>query len=287
MYFLYDLFVDPPFFFFRLKSVACFWENRVTVDSWQKTKSEIRCGGSRFRRTCCLGKLWLFICFVDIKNDIFPTCRWEWINEHGLTNEVNSKREWVEKHFDLQNIKEQLPFGKFGFRRVREGQSYSSMLGYCLPQSCNSVLKRPKVFCLCLRPDFLGSYCVYARTFIVSGLRSTWNRSSKTANSGRCWSYEETWVHWNAFYCLYVFFWCVSWCFCVSSNFTNWRDSGGFRDFVGSGWCFGKQSSDDFDPLCCEACDGDRRDRWRKGRNHGKRETGGNLDARRTGRSEK
>lgn len=25
-------------FFFRLKSVACFWENRVTVDSWQKNE---------------------------------------------------------------------------------------------------------------------------------------------------------------------------------------------------------------------------------------------------------
>lgn len=65
-------------------------------------------------------------------------------------SEVNSKREWVEKHFDLQNIKEQLlAFGKFRFRSVfmiGSERVRARMLGYCLPQSCNSVLKRPKVF---------------------------------------------------------------------------------------------------------------------------------------------
>lgn len=39
---------------------------------------------------------------------------------------------------------------------IGSGRVRASMLGYCLPQSCNSVLKRPKVFCLCLRPDLLG-----------------------------------------------------------------------------------------------------------------------------------
>ena len=114
--FLYDYFVDPPVF--RLKSVACFWENHVTVDSWQETKSEIRCGGSRFRRTCCLGKLWLAICFVDIKNGIFPNIsiihnflrivvcnmqmgmnQWTWVDKRGEQQTgMGAKAFWFAKH---------------------------------------------------------------------------------------------------------------------------------------------------------------------------------------------
>lgn len=147
---------------------------------------------------------------------------------------MNSKREWVEKHFDLQNIKEQLPaFGKFGFRSVfmiGSGRVRASMLGYCLPQSCNSVLKRPKVFCLCLRPDLLGRtvFMLEHSLFQVLDLPGTGAQKPQIQADAEAMKKREFIETPN--FCLFVFFlWVsVSWrCFIQCHELKGLRDGPG------------------------------------------------------------